>query len=109
MQLHGTTGVILPNVSGVKVQFVALLQTVADGLGHALYLGTKKSVSAMTMRPCRSCNCTSSRRRTVYDFLDPECPLLLTTTRSHLRDMQLVDGNAKYSKFLGGSNQPVLS
>lgn len=84
-------------------QFVALLQTVADGLDHAVWTGTKKSVSATTMRPCRSCNCTSSERRVVYDFLDANCPRLVTTTTSHLRDMALVAKNSKYSKFLGVS------
>ena len=102
-------GIVIPGLDGE--QYGSLLIAIADGKGGAELMETKKAVSDKTERICRHCNCTSKRRSEVHSFLDPECPLSLTSTTSHNRDHGLIQeaSNAKhdiYSKLLGQSGKP---
>jgi len=83
-------GVRLPSLFGGELQFGATLQAAVDGKAKAQLQGTKKSVSATTERICCNCNVTSSQRHLPFNFLDPSCPLLLTTTESLKRDASVL-------------------
>ena len=91
----------LPEPYRSHVQYGALIQVAGDGLEKHTLLGSKKSVSIKTKRICCNCNVTSDQRHVVFDFHDPACPLTLTTTASHERDLKLVQQNPEFSKHLG--------
>ena len=98
------SGVHLPNLPEPfcsELQYGATHQAAADGKEKHGVLGSKRSVGSSTVRICGNCNVTSKERHVVYDFLDPQCPLLLTTVASHERDIMLVKQNPAFSKFLG--------
>ena len=84
---------------GDETQYGATLQAALDGKAKAQLQSTKKSVSALTHRICCNCNVTSSERHMAFNFLDPACPLLLTTTESRDRDARVL---ASFSD--GGKN-----
>ena len=87
-----------------KKHFGGLLLHYGDGLSKHQMSSAKESVGAKTLRMCTKCNVRSKDRLVVYNFMDNECPLVLTTSESHERDLAIVAEDPTLSKYLGVSN-----
>jgi hypothetical protein len=94
-------GHIIKPLSATKPQVISLLNSRNDNLGKHEYLASKASVSIKTHRICTCCNVTSSTRHLVCNTHDANCPVRLTTTYSHERDIEIVKQYPFASKWLG--------
>lgn len=62
-------------------------------------------MGAATLRICKNCNVESHEISGLFNYLRSDCPKLLTTAASHMRDICIVKEHPHLSKYLGVSGQ----
>jgi len=104
-----SVGSIISAISATQAEVIAMLRSTNDNLGRHQFLGAKVSTSMMTHRMCTCCNCTSALRHKPISWIDSwlrpasHGELLLTSSASHLRDIEIVQEFPSLSKWLGVS------